>query len=78
MFEFGKSDQKSNEPLFLKVKAGDTVLMGEHEIAKVISFIEGSRDPDSTKLFQAANIDTGEIHLVHAEEVRGIVSARNS
>ena len=64
-----------NEPEFLKVKAGDTVLIGEDEIAKVLTFIGGARDPDAPTLFQAANVDTGEIHWVHGEEVKGIVSS---
>tara|TARA_Y100001968_G_C18699624_1_gene410667 strand:+ start:109 stop:330 length:222 start_codon:yes stop_codon:yes gene_type:complete len=63
---------------FLKVKPGDTVLIGEDEIAKVLTLIGGSRDPDAPTLFQAVNVDTGEIHWIHAEEVKGIVSARNS
>ena len=33
--------KKMNEPEFLKVKPGDTVLVGEDEIAKVLSFSEG-------------------------------------
>ena len=64
-----------NKPDFLKVKPGDTVLIGEDEIAKVLTFMGGSRDPDAPTLFQAANIDTGEIHWVHSEEVKGIVSS---
>ena len=36
-----------SEPSFLKVKLGDTVLVGEDEIANVLSFIEGARDPVS-------------------------------
>ena len=65
-----------NEPEFLKVKTGDTVLIGEDEIAKILTFIGGSRDPDAPTLFQAANVDTGEIHWVHAEEVKQILSTR--
>tara|TARA_Y100001968_G_scaffold259443_1_gene246711 strand:+ start:1039 stop:1254 length:216 start_codon:yes stop_codon:yes gene_type:complete len=65
-------------PEFLKVKPGDTVLIEENEIAKVLTFIGGSGDPDAPTLFQALNVDTGEIHWVHAEEVKGIVSPRNS
>ena len=34
-----------NEPEFLKVKPGDTVLVGEDEIAKVLPFVGGARDP---------------------------------
>ena len=77
MSELCDSNEEFNDPEFLKVKAGDTVLIGEDEIAKVLTFIGGSRDPDAPTLFQAANIDTGEIHWVHAEEVEGIVSTRN-
>ncbi len=67
-----------NPPEFLKVKPGDTVLIGENEIAKVLTFIGGSRDPDIPTLFQVANVDTGEIHWVHAEEIKGILSTRKS
>tara|TARA_Y100001968_G_scaffold262572_1_gene250901 strand:- start:1686 stop:1883 length:198 start_codon:yes stop_codon:yes gene_type:complete len=34
----------AEEPLFLKVKSRDTVLVGEYEIFKVISFFGGTRD----------------------------------
>ncbi len=63
-----------NDPKFLIVKPGDCVLIGENEIAKVLTFIGGSRDPDAPSLFQAANVDTGEIRWVHAAEVKEIVS----
>ena len=69
---------KEKTPEFLKVKAGDIVLIEEDEIAKILTLIGGSRDPDAPTLFQAVNIDTGEIHWVHAEEVKGIVSTRKS
>ena len=72
------SDEGLNKPIFLKVKAGDSVLIGDNEIAKVLNFVGGSRDPDAPTLFQAANVDTGEINWVHAEDVKAIVSARNS
>ena len=62
------------ELLFLKVRSRDTVLVGEDEICKVLSFIGGSRDPDAPSLFQVANVDTGEIKIVHAAEVKEIVS----
>ena len=61
-------------PLFLQVKSRDTVLVGEDEICKVLSFVGGARDPLSPTLFQVANVDTGEIKFVHGEEVREIVS----
>ena len=61
------------DPLFLRVKSRDTVLVGEDEICKVLSFVGGSRDPDAPSMFQVANVDTGEIKHVHAAEVKEIV-----
>ena len=55
-------------------KPGDTVLVGKDEIAKVLSFVGGARDPDSPTLFQIANVDSGEIKFVHGEEVKQILS----
>ena len=65
-----------NEPEFLKVKPGDTVLVGDDEIAKVLSFIGGARDPDAPTLFQVAIVDSGEIKFVHGKEVKQILSKR--
>ena len=65
-----------NQPEFLKVKPGDTVLIGENEIAKVLSYVGGARDPDAPTLFQVANVDSGEIKFVHGEEVKQILSKR--
>tara|TARA_Y100001968_G_C18879038_1_gene490831 strand:- start:234 stop:467 length:234 start_codon:yes stop_codon:yes gene_type:complete len=76
MFELGDSDEGLNNPEFLKVKSGGIVLIGDNEIAKVLTFIGGSRNSGTSTLFQAANVDTGEIHWVHAEEVKGIVTTR--
>ena len=53
-----------SEPKFLKVKLGDTVLVGEDEIANVLSFVEGVREPVSPKPFQVANLDSDEIKFV--------------
>ena len=69
-----KLEDQESEPLFLKVKSRDTVLVGENEICKVLSFTGGSRDPDAPSLFQVANVDTGEIKTIHAAEVKEIVS----
>ena len=74
MSELGFSDEVEDEPLFLKVKSRDTVLVGEDEICKVLSFVGGARDPLAPTLFQVANVDTGEIKFVHGEEVKDIVS----
>ena len=52
------------DPLFLRVKSRDTVLFEEDEIAKVLSFVGGARDPDAPLLFQVANVDSGEIKFV--------------
>ena len=65
-----------NEPEFLTVLPGDTVLVGKDEIAKVFSFVGGARDPDTPTLFQLANVDSGEIKFVHGEEVKQILSKR--
>ena len=65
-----------NEPEFVKVKLGDTVLFGENEIAKVLSFVEGARGPDAPTLFQVANLDSGEIKFVHGEEAKQILFNR--
>jgi len=71
----GQSPLYMNEedPLFLQVKSRDTVLIGEDEICKVLSFVGGARDPLAPTIFQVANVDTGEIKFVHGEEVREIV-----
>ena len=61
------------EPLFLKVKSRDTVLVGEDEICKVLSFVGGARDPLAPTLFQVVNVDTGEIKFVHGEDIKDIV-----
>ena len=61
------------EPLFLKVKSRDTVLLGKDEICKVLCFVGGARDPLAPTLFQVANVDTGEIKFVHGAEIKDIV-----
>ena len=61
-------------PLFSSVRSGDTILVGENEICKVLSFTGGSRDPDAPSLFQVANVDTGEIKYKHVAEVKELVS----
>ena len=55
---------RENPPEFLKVKLGDTVLLGEDELAKVIAFIGRARDPGIQTLFQTADVDKGAIHWV--------------
>ena len=69
-----KNTDINEEPLFLKVKSRDTVLVGENEICKVLSFTGGFRDPEAPSLFQLANVDKGEVKHVHVAEVKEIVS----
>ena len=53
------------------------VLVGDDEIAKVLSFVGGARDPDAPSLFQVANVDSGEIKFVHGQQVKQILSKRD-
>ena len=54
---------KMNEPEFQKVKPGDTVLVIKDEIAKVLSFVGGARDPDSSTLFQIETLIQVKLNL---------------
>ena len=54
---------KMNEPEFLKVKPGETVLVGKDEIAKVLSFVGGARDPDSPTLFRSQTCVQAKLNL---------------
>ena len=65
-----------NELVFLKVKFGHTVLVGEHEISKVLSFVWGAREPHMSHIFQVANIDSWAIKFAHSEEMKQILSKR--
>ena len=56
------------------LKSRDSVLVGENEICKVLSFVGSVRDSLAPTIFQVANVDTGEIKFVHGEGVREIVS----
>tara|TARA_B100000965_G_C19089271_1_gene539846 strand:- start:266 stop:517 length:252 start_codon:yes stop_codon:yes gene_type:complete len=60
--------------LFFKVRLGDAVLYQKDQIGKILTFIGGSRDPEGPTLFQIANLDSGDIHWIHGEEVTEIVS----
>ena len=65
---------QENEELFIKVKSGDMVLVGENQIFKMLSFVGVSRDLDAPTLLQLANVHSGEIHEIHVKEVTEIVS----
>ena len=68
-----KLDDPGNEPLFIKVKFRETVLVGEGEIYKVLSFVKGARDSLAPTLTQVANVDAGEIKCFHRMKAKEIV-----
>ena len=55
LFTLTKADKEVL--LFIKAKSRDTVLVGEDEIYKVLSFVGGARDPLAPTNFQMANVD---------------------
>ena len=65
-----------SKPRFLKVKLGDTVIVGEDEIANVLSFVEGARDPVSPNLSKSQTLIQAKSNLFHGEEVKQILSKR--
>ncbi len=65
-----------SEPKFLKVKLGDTVLVGEDEIANVLSFVEGARDPFSPNRSKSQPLIQVKSDFFHGEEVKQILSKR--
>ena len=65
-------------PLFLTVKAGMTVIVGNDEaddwwMADVIHVDGGARNPKVPTLFQVADVDSGVIRWVCADLVTHIV-----
>ncbi len=65
----------NNEIDFLKAKAGAVVATDQDEIVKIISGVEGARDPDVNTLFQVVVLDTGVIKYINPDEIKGIVKA---
>ena len=76
----------SSTPEFLFVRTGDYVAIKNEEncddineknknywVGKVIDCIGGARNPNSWTLFQAANIDNGEITIINADIVEKIL-----
>ena len=49
-----------DEPLFLKVRQGDVVLIKQFKQEQVFTSIVGSRDPEAPTLFQIANVYSGD------------------
>ena len=66
----------NNEIEFLKAKVGDVVATEQDEIVKIISGVEGARDPNINTLFQVVVLDTGMIKYINPDEITGIVKSR--
>ena len=67
-----------SDPVFLHVKAGMTVIVGNDEtddwwMADVIHVDGGARNPKVPTLFQVADVDSGVIRWVCADLVTHIV-----
>ena len=76
--------QPNEKPLFLGVTRGDTVVVFERETVvdssasdwymATVLFVEGSaRDPKAPSLFQVADIDTGIVQFVNADQVEKVM-----
>ena len=76
--------QPNEKPIFLGVTPGDTVVVFEREevvdnsasdwFMATVLFVEGSaRDPNAPSLFQVADIDTGTIQFVNADQVERLM-----
>ena len=65
----------NNEFNFLKAKTGDIVTTDQDEIVKIISGVEGARDPEINTLFQVVVLDTGVIKYINPDEIKGIVKS---
>ena len=52
-----------NEPEFLKVKPGDTVLIGKDEIAKVLSFVGGAKNQILQHFFTPQTLIQAKLNL---------------
>ena len=76
--------QPKEKPLFLGVMPGDTVVVFEREevvdssasdwFMATVLFVEGSaRDPNAPSLFQVADIDTGIVRFVNADQVKKVI-----
>ena len=65
-----------NEPEFLEVKPGDTVLVGEDENAKVIHFLEEQETHFPPNLSKSQTLIQAKSNLFYGEEVKQILSKR--
>ena len=58
-----------DEPLFLKVSNGDTVLYEKDQIGEVLTFDNSSRDPNAPSDIQIIDVNSGGTRLIYREEV---------
>jgi len=65
-----------NEPEFLKVKPGDTVLVGEDENAKVFHYLEEQETDFPPNLSKSQTLIQAKSKLFYGEEVKQILSKR--
>ena len=76
--------QPNEKPIFLGVTPGDTVVVFEREdvvdssesdwFMATVLFVEGSaRNPKAPSLFQVADIDTGVVQFVNADQVEKVM-----
>ena len=70
--------RKGSQPVFLNVRAGMTVIVGNDNsddwwMADVLHVDGGARDPGVPTLFQVADVDDGTIRWVSADLVTHIV-----
>ena len=63
----------NNEFDFLRAKTGDVVATDQEEIVKIISSVEGAKDPDISSLFQVIVLDTEVIKYINPNEITGII-----
>ena len=82
--DHGIIGQLNEKPIFLGVMPGDTVVVFERETVidssvsdwfmATVLFAEGSaRDPKAPSLFQVADIDTGVVRFVNADQVEKVM-----
>ena len=71
----GKPFMNNKEIEFLKANVGDVVSTDQDEIVKIISGVEGARDPEINTLFQVVVLDTGIIKYINPDEIKGIVKS---
>mgnify|MGYP005649640867 CR=1 FL=1 len=82
--DHGTIVQPSEKPIFLGVATGDIVVVFEREAVvdssvsdwfmATVLFVEGSaRDPKAPSLFQVADIDTGVVQIVNADQVEKVM-----